>query len=103
MRGTIAAACAAVLVGLAPPGALACASLGASAYAPIPAAAQANRALAGARPTARLQRAAPCKSAEQRKASRSSRKIAGRPAPAIWRDPSGPPPSRGPPASSLDA
>jgi len=91
MRGRIAAACAAVLVGLAPAVPLssfavaaACATADASVSAPSGApAGSANELPAGA-----LSRNGP-----------SARRPAGERAPGIWRDPSAPAPSQAPPAA----
>jgi len=95
MRGAIAAACAAVLVGLASPGAFACASFAAVRCAvERDSGAQQQRAVsvrAGAGQVASSAR-------RQRAPREAGRAItAGEPR-AIWRAPSGPAPSRAPPA-----
>ena len=96
MRGRIAAACAAVLVGLAPAGVLACATLlDASAWAAPQRAAQA-RTLASALPafsegTVAEPPAFPLVAGEVLRAPAAL-------SPSIWRSPSGPAPSQAPPA-----
>src|SRR5437763_11430871 len=99
MRQAIAAACAALLVGLAPPGAFACASLYASAgySGEATAAAQSQRSQAAvdvARHHVAIGVAAAARSASAAPASA----VPEAPARRIWRAPSGPAPSRGPPA-----
>jgi hypothetical protein len=90
MRARIAAACAAVLVGLAPAVPLssfavvvACATADAGVSAPSGKAGGSNELPAGA-----LSRSGP-----------SAHRPAGERAPAIWRDPSAPAPSQAPPAA----
>ena len=99
MRGKFAAACAAVLVGLAPPGTLACAPLPFAAAWTVSASASARttRGLVAGLPALHdgaveqlpafpAAPAAPACSAEEQGA------------PLIWRSPSGPAPSTAPPA-----
>jgi hypothetical protein len=91
MRGRIAAACAAVLVGLAPAGALPFASFAAAAAAvSVDSAAHAPPSPRN-EPQSFAQRAAP----SQRRAS----KAAEARVPSIFRSPSGPAPSQAPPAA----
>src|SRR5437870_2918637 len=91
MRGRIAAACAAVLVGLAPAGALPFASFAAAAACATSdgAVSAPARAVAGRPPelaAGTLRRTGP-----------SAQRPDGERAPSIWRDPSAPAPSQAPP------
>ena len=99
MRGRIAAACAAVLVGLAPPGALACAPLPfAAAWTSSGAAlARATRGLAAGLPALHDGAAEqlPAFPAAPQAPVCSAEAFS---APVIWRSPSGPAPSTAPPA-----
>jgi hypothetical protein len=92
MRGRIAAACAAVLVGVAPAGALPFASFAAAAVAVS--ADSATHAPPSPRREAQpgVQRAAP--------SQRSASKAAEARVPSIFRSPSGPAPSQAPPAAA---
>jgi len=95
MRGAVAAACAAVLMGLASPGALACASLAAArGAAEQQHAAFAQRAASHSMP-ARIDRPAAARPSGREAASAppSGERVA------VWRAPSGPAPSRAPPAA----
>jgi len=98
MRGRIAAACAAVLVGLAPPGALACAPWLGEAWVSAPSsAARAARRPVSAVP-ALHDGAAVAPPAFAAVPGEPARALAVDLAPAIWRSPSGPAPSQAPPA-----
>ena len=98
MRGRIAAACAAVLVGLAPAGFLAPAPwLSPSAWS--------YAAPAPSRDTRRLICTVPALAASPEAATQGFAEVPGEPlravpqqAPVIWRSPSGPAPSQAPPA-----
>ena len=94
MRGRMAAACAALLVGLSPAGALPFASFAAAVSCDAPGAAVQRHAAASAsraRPSTPPAPRAPPVVAIRRAAFAGKR--------AIWRSPSGPAPSRGPPAA----
>ena len=97
MRGRIAAACAAVLVGLAPAGLLACVPL---LSAPVwacaaPAPARDTRRLVSSKPA--LPEAADRVAHGFAEAGAELVRDVAEEAPAIWRSPSGPAPSQGPP------
>ena len=99
MRGRIAAACAAVLVGLAPAGLVACAPW-------LPAGAWSCSAAAPSRDTRRLISNAPLLPLAAARATPGFAAVRGEAAqsppeeaPAIWRSPSGPAPSQAPPAA----
>ena len=93
LRGWIAAVSAAVLMALAPAGALACAQL-ASRHAPVPVACEFVASLARSRARAGTGEKA---SARQRVAVRSFIRAAAPDAPAPWSAPSSPAPSQAPP------
>ena len=99
MRGRIAAACAAVLVGLASPGALACAPLpfAAAWTASASAASRATRCLVAGLPALHDGAAEPLPAFPAApQAPVCSAEVLS--APLIWRSPSGPAPSTAPPA-----
>ena len=98
MRGRIAAACAAVLVGLAPAGLLACAPW-------MTAPAWTCAAPASSRETRRAISTVPVLADTAQSITRGFAEVRGEPvravpeeAPVIWRSPSGPAPSQAPPA-----
>jgi hypothetical protein len=98
MRGRIAAACAAILVGLAPPGALASAWLAEAAWAPV-ASAQARSArgpLLRREVVAEATAPVPSRPAAHVRACSSTARL---PARRAFRSPSGPAPSQAPPAA----
>jgi hypothetical protein len=98
MRGRIAAACAAVLVGLAPAGLLACAPW-------LSAGSWTSAAAAPSREARRLVSAVPVLAETAESVTQGFAAVRGEPvraapeeAPVIWRSPSGPAPSTAPPA-----
>ena len=94
MRGRIAAACAAVLVGLSPAGALPFASLAAAASC------QASDVAVKRAASADCARAQPVAEAALRVKPKSAvRRAVAAASLAVWRSPSGPAPSRAPPAA----
>ena len=98
MRARIAAACAALLVGLAPVGVLACTSLGASCVVSVEVGATAYRLVregsAARRPVVQA-----VSFAKPRHEAPRALKACDAPARAIWRSPGGPAPSQAPPAA----
>ena len=98
MRQTIAAACAAVLVGLAPAGAFACVSFGAAAGDAVACAPLVQRGVpAVAAVEVRISVASVSTAAGAREPGQSRPTCSSR---AIWRAPSGPAPSQAPPAAA---
>ena len=95
MRGAIAAACAAVLVGLASPGAFACASFAAVRCTVERDSGSQQQGAVSVR--AGAGQAASSASRQRAPREQGSTVPAGEPL-AIWRSPSGPAPSRAPPA-----